>query len=287
MTALRSILVATDFSEHARQAAIRAGVLARELGIGKVTLLHVAPPLPLAAELQPQTRAALRRALAQHAADTGKPSDVVFEPRLEEGSVAKAIRDASAQYDLVVVGARGTNLLRDLAVGTTAERLLRMSTRPVLVVKTSPAGPYRQVLVPVDFSAGSTALVSVAGATAPSAQLTLLHAFEVLFESTMRLASASEETIQKYRRQAHDQALREMDAFVARLPMPRERLSRAVSHGPAPARIVDMEKELRADLVVVGKHGKSLLEELLLGSVTLHTLAATACDVLVVPATPR
>jgi nucleotide-binding universal stress UspA family protein len=41
---------------------------------------------------------------------------------------------------------------------------------------------------------------------------------------------------------------------------------------------------MKPDLIVLGKHGRSRLDKLLLGSVTQHTLDQTSCDVLIVPA---
>lgn len=48
------------------------------------------------------------------------------------------------------------------------------------------------------------------------------------------------------------------------------------------------EQELDCDLIVMGKHGQGMLEELLLGSVTKHVLAESTGDVLVLglPAGP-
>jgi nucleotide-binding universal stress UspA family protein len=42
------------------------------------------------------------------------------------------------------------------------------------------------------------------------------------------------------------------------------------------------EQELACDLIVMGKHGQGMLEELLLGSVTKHVLAESVGDVVVV-----
>ena len=36
------------------------------------------------------------------------------------------------------------------------------------------------------------------------------------------------------------------------------------------------------DLIVIGKHGLQVMEELLLGSVTKHVLAESQCDVMVI-----
>jgi nucleotide-binding universal stress UspA family protein len=72
-----------------------------------------------------------------------------------------------------------------------------------------------------------------------------------------------------------------MDAFVATLDAPAHRLTREFVHGAATMRIVEYEQSLDADLVVMGKRGLSVLEELLLGSVTQHVLAYSSCDVFI------
>ena len=45
--------------------------------------------------------------------------------------------------------------------------------------------------------------------------------------------------------------------------------------------ITQHEVELDADLIVMGKNGESLLEDVILGSVTRHVLTECQCDVLV------
>ena len=54
-----------------------------------------------------------------------------------------------------------------------------------------------------------------------------------------------------------------------------------MAEGDASMRIVETEHALDCDLVVLGKHGQSATEELLLGSVTKHVLAEGSADVLV------
>jgi nucleotide-binding universal stress UspA family protein len=51
--------------------------------------------------------------------------------------------------------------------------------------------------------------------------------------------------------------------------------------GDASRCIVQHEQEEDGDLVVLGKHGQSVVEDLLLGSVTLHVLSEGGTDVLV------
>ncbi len=60
------------------------------------------------------------------------------------------------------------------------------------------------------------------------------------------------------------------------------RIAYAVQYGGASRVILAKEEELSADLIIIGKHGRSMVEEWLLGSVMRHVLADSKCDVLVV-----
>ncbi|MDO9438497.1 universal stress protein [Hydrogenophaga sp.] len=52
-------------------------------------------------------------------------------------------------------------------------------------------------------------------------------------------------------------------------------------YGDAATCILEQAEEQGADLIVLGKHGIGMTEELLLGSVTQHVLAQARSDVLV------
>lgn len=98
----------------------------------------------------------------------------------------------------------------------------------------------------------------------------------------MRYASVTEETIQEYRAKARAQAEADLQRFIDAFGVDDGRLHRSIEQGGhVPTKLLDKVREIGADLVVVGKHGQSLTEALLLGSVTLHLLAACPCDVLV------
>ena len=58
------------------------------------------------------------------------------------------------------------------------------------------------------------------------------------------------------------------------------RLNDVVEQGDPRRLILAKEKQLGADLIVIGKHG-SMVEDLLVGSVTRHILSDSKCDVLV------
>ena len=279
----RSFLVATDFSANARRAALRAGLLGRTLGVRKAVLLHAAPRFQLSREKQSRANLSLHRELRRLADELERETGLSFEPRLARGAIVVELARAAERVDLVVVGAHGAHPVRDFAIGSIAERLLRKSRRPVLVVKGRPGGTYRNVLVPIDFSADSRAAASLAAQIAPKAALHLLHAFEAPFEGKLRFAGVDDGSIRRYREQARKRARADMAVLIEAAGIGRARIARDIAHGYAPALIARTARQFGANLVVIGKHGQSAVEDLLLGSVTLHTLSSVSCDVLVVP----
>jgi len=187
--------------------------------------------------------------------------------------------------DLVALGARGSGFLRHLMLGSTAERLLRKLTRPMLVVKQRAHEPYRRLLVAVDFSAWSLPLVELALRVAPGAHIVLLSAYEVPFEGKLRYASVSAEQIDTFRDRARQFAEDRLHSLAARAGLAPGSWTPCLPRGDASTAIVEHELERACDLIVVGKHGQNMAEELLLGSVTAHVLAESAGDVLVSTAT--
>ncbi|MDP2452155.1 MAG: universal stress protein [Polaromonas sp.] len=291
MNPMNSILAATDFSAPARHAADRAARLAHETG-AQLTLMHTVSGRALdelrqwlgaghAAEAQLLEDAGQQlRKLAEELASTRR---VKTQTHLATGPVVTEIeREADAvQASLVVLGARGAGFLRRLVLGTTSERLLKHTHRPVLVVKQTPHEPYRRVLVALDFSPWSVHAIALARRVAPNARLVLLHAFEVPFEGKLRVAGVDTATIEHYRRQAGALATQQLHHIAQQAGLAPGHWDARVIEGDPWQRIVEQEQECDCDLVVLGKHGRSAAEELFLGSVTRSVLTEGSGDVLV------
>jgi nucleotide-binding universal stress UspA family protein len=292
MNRIQRLLAATDLSAPARHAAERAALVASELGAA-LELLHVI-------SVAPTDR--LRRLLAEAPADleTQVATDASTEVQrladglrqqyqvqptthVEQGGLLRQIeaRAEASAVDMLVLGARGASFMRHLLLGSTAERMVRRTTRPMLVVKHPARGPYRRLLVPVDFSPASLPACELARALAPRAELVLLHAFEVPFETRLRSAGVQEETLRRYREIAQAQAERAMHSFLDAADVPSGSVTTLVLHGDASSLIIEQEQERDCDLVVVGKHGESTVDDFLLGSVTKHVLQGSQGDVLV------
>ena len=294
MTRARTILVATDLSVPARHAVERAFQLAASTG-NELYILH-AMELDAVDSLREMlgddvfaVRAALnsdaRTCLDQLTGDAAIHRGIVARTCVAEGNPLATIAAEADALDarLVVLGARGESLLRRAVLGPTAARLLRKSSqRPVLVVRQAPHEAYRCVLVTVDFSPVSLYAIRLARRWAPEADLVLLHAFELPYEGKLRLAGVDEQEIHQYLTSSSETYRKRLHDLAASAGLAPTEYRGRVIHGDPAQQIVAMEQELATDLIVIGKHGSHVIEELLLGSVTKHVLAESQCDVLLI-----
>ncbi|MDP1529774.1 universal stress protein [Rhodoferax sp.] len=290
-------LAATDLSAPSRHAAQRAAMLARQ-SAGKLALLHVLEKnalielrrlfAPNAEALEQSMHKQAQQALAELAVELGRvqpgAQPLCVDCHLHEGTVLTSIAEQAEALgcNLVVVGAHGAGFMRHWLLGATAERLLRKTLQPVLVVKQAPQLGYRKVLVPVDFSHWSLRAIALARSIAPQAPLVLLHACEIPFEGKMRFAGIEEETIQQHRQTIKREALARLDELALDAGLTPAQWQPLVAFANPPDFILEQEEEQGADLIVLGKHGTGMTEELLLGSVTKHVLGQARADVLVV-----
>jgi nucleotide-binding universal stress UspA family protein len=284
------LLAATDFSEDARQAAMRAAAMAAELE-AQLDLLHVmsSSTLDSLRELFNLTREAdtkllddARRMLGELVEDVAVKTGLAAVPRVEVGHVVNTIISAADQADMLVLGARGLSPLRDVFLGTTAENLLRKCKRPVLVSKRTMHESYRRVIVPVDLTPHSAFALRMAATIAPRAHISVINVFDVPFEGKLWLAGVAENEIQLYRKQASEKAHEQIGTLIRGLGVTSQTFHPIVEHGDAARVILELEDASSPDLIVIGKHSRSAIGEMLLGSVTRHVLSYSRCDVLVV-----
>jgi nucleotide-binding universal stress UspA family protein len=280
----RPILAATDFSIPAKAAVARAAQLAESLDV-PLHLLHVMEleiaigrtPLPKGWRTSfvgvPQDRGDefVRLELAEkQLAELGRrarPARVLRRYGKAWQQIIRAVR--SQQARLVVVGVhqpRGAS--ERLLLGTTAERVLRSASRPVLVVRRRDDKPYRRALVPIDFSTVSQNQLAALRDVAPDARVTLLHVVPTRTKRDMKSEARLREAALRIARKA---------GFAT------SALAFVVEDGDPRAAILRTETEDRPDLLVIGTRGRTGIARLLLGSVAEHVLRAATSDVLAVP----
>ena len=275
------ILCATDFSADASAALKRATMLAAEHG-ASLEVLHVVAHEALDALRQwvpdplgfgERLVAALREELERCAAGAAKVEVAV-------GDVTQSILGRTGAADLLVIGAHGTNPLKDLMLGTTAERLAGQCKTPMLIVRTAPERAYAKVLVALDLLPGSEAAMARALDFARTAILMAAHAFDVPFESMLGRAGVAEPLVDEHRLRARQAALEKIAALSRSVSGEADRFIAVAERGHPAAFLVEQQRKAGADLVVLQKRRRSLVETLLLGSVTRHVLSDVASDVL-------
>lgn len=184
-----SILCAVDFSAGSA-VALRTAARISAAFSQRLTVTTVADPLLVAAErvqVGEDPLALLTGALREFIDDTLGPGlSLAYHPVVPLGNPAVEICRQADELDaqLVVLATRGETGVGKVVVGSVAERVLRTTTRPVLVVPPSIAslpirtlGEMHDVLAPIDFHehAVSDARVAQRVARASGAQLRLLH----------------------------------------------------------------------------------------------------------------
>jgi nucleotide-binding universal stress UspA family protein len=292
MDCVKTILVASGRTEHARYAEARAAMLGAELRADAVDVMSICngmagqnspSPLQFSGVSVEGPEVALddkRNALPALFRRDVEPMPM-HAPRSEVGPAVIVERANKIGADLTVVAGRRQSFLAGLVARFRNDELIRLSDRPVLLVNRAPATPYRKVLVAVDFSAESQQAARVALAIAPGALFTFLHVFRVAEEALMSAHGVSKDTIHAYRIRAREEARIRINSFIDALGPRKQLIYRAIEHGiPGPA-IHSHAREINADLIAVGKHGKSRFIDLFLGSVTERLIDYSDCDLLV------
>lgn len=192
---------------------------------------------------------------------------------------------ASTGADLVVMGAPRKQLLRDILVGTTIERVIRTGPFPVLMANREAEQPYRTALAAVDMSDPSVNAIKVGLALGLPAgsRLTLVHAFEPLAKGKLVYAGLSQDAIEGYVADERVRATKEQIAFLKARGLNEHKSSMRIEEGTPFAVISAAVEQLKPDVLIIGTHGRSGIVKALLGSVAEEVLRALDIDILTVP----
>jgi nucleotide-binding universal stress UspA family protein len=140
----KTILVAVDFSDHAKVAAAAARELAGqyEAALHFVHAFELVTPLVSPYQMSipdlylRETRDSAKKqleALVAEAGASGAKASIHFTEAPAAPAIARVAKDIGA--DLIVMGTRGVTGLKHFVLGSVAERTLRLAPCSVLTVK--------------------------------------------------------------------------------------------------------------------------------------------------------
>jgi len=187
--------------------------------------------------------------------------------------------------DVIVMCTHGRGAVQRAWLGSVADRLVRTSDAPVLLVRASieedgPAPdvaadtPFRRVLVALDGSHFSRQALTQASRLAGDAGMTFVLA-RVIEDSVAREGDG----LQKARALAEAKLKLEVQSFAA----PEHTVESVVEFAPSVAQgILDLARKHAADVIVIATHGLSGVKRLVLGSVADKVVRGADRPVLVV-----
>lgn len=288
-----TVLLPTDGSEPAARAAAHGAALASLFDatvhvLGVVDLQSAAGPFNVggvddafvdrleseAEDAVDATSESMEGAVTVHTAvEKGRPAE----------TIVKYGRDHSV--DLIAMGTHGRTGLHRYVAGSVTERVLRLSTVPVLTTRvterSTDAGEYDEILVPTDGSQTAAEAVDHAIAIAERTDARI-HVVSVVDIGALAGASAEAlppDLFDTLETSAED-AVEKLSSRVREAGV--DVLSTVEVGRPAKTvRSYTTDNEI--DLVVMGTSGHSGLDRFLLGSTTEHVVRRSECPVIAIP----
>jgi nucleotide-binding universal stress UspA family protein len=288
MRQLKRILVGHDLGAGGEMALKSAVVLADRCGAA-LRLVHVVEPLdayqrashPLTSpftleEIAEKTGASLKALAARH---EFARLQVEYEVRSGKPFVEIIIAARAGLADLIIVG--GASRMEEPFLGSTSERVLRKALVPVMVAKKRLSSEAKTFLVPTDFSSCARKAAEEALNLAKRFGGRVVF-FHVLYPS-YTIAYAHELGVSvPISPPSPEEIEPEWEAFLFGLPLEELDWEKCIEEGQPAAAIVHQAERIRADMIVMGTHGRSGLPHMLLGSVAEKVVRTATCPVLTV-----
>ncbi len=276
------VLCATDLLRRSDRAVSRADGIARALG-AQLLLLHVIDATGSAhASLRRGARA--RFGLDTHARKLARSGNGA-QVSVRKGRPHQIIADVAIEWDadLIVLGPYRRRF-GDSFRGTTAERVIRIADRPVLVVNRDSADPYEHVLLAADRSRMSIGIAHVTKELGllEGARASVVHALQHTSGAIPYLTGIKESQVAKYQQSLREFASGEIDTLLTSAGLDSARVS-VFSQENSPFRAIEqVASRLGADLAVVGTSRFPLFKRVFIGSVSNEILRRFEHDVLVI-----
>ncbi|HEU4652382.1 MAG TPA: universal stress protein [Steroidobacteraceae bacterium] len=280
----RRVLCASDLNPRSRAALQRAALVAQQMDAALV-IVHAVPHSHSERELRSRCNRAYVRLLT-HAEEVLGSSAESLNILVRSGDALDVISQAATEWnaDLVVLAAPEPRRL-DGITGTTAERIVRSTKRPVLVVHGSAQAHYRNVALAVDMSRASMPMVrrAVAFGVIDDADTAVVHAFEPPYHTLMHSSGIAPDQIERYKDGWTEELKSQLGATLAKSGVALSRARLVVRAVPAMTAIQDTLSDAATELLIIGASRWFFLKRLLIGSVADRLLRSVTCDVMVIP----
>ena len=297
---LTKALIPTDGSQASMKAVDFAGCLAKALGptLESILLVHVLGGAHLrkhmekrdiraAQVVESETILTLRE---RHIEEEVRPfldeaarrlrelgAEQPVEELVVDGSPAGRIMELAHEKrtSTIFIGRRGLSALKEFILGSVTLGLVNQPGRPTIYIVseeplTEGVCPVPRILAALDGSAHTESILSELEALANVYRDEIQELVLVRVVDLARYEERKEQGINP-----ESEAREIVDTAKGRLlkaGLPEERLETLILYGRPAERILELARERASNLVVIGKRGRSVLKDLIVGSVALEVI---------------
>ncbi|MBN2078902.1 MAG: universal stress protein [Spirochaetes bacterium] len=278
MKLLDRILLATDFSPSSDLAARQAAELAEKFD-SEIIPIHVIPETDVPAVTQKMIRSAAEKELEKFAARLASKGVSVRKPLLLKGAAYYHIVNQAELLDVnvICIGAGGKGPSDSIRFGTTVEKVIRKSMKPVWTVSSS--GGVKKILCAVDLSIHSKRALknAIHMARVFNADLTIMT---VIKSYAGLLKGLSGDLAKSVEKSTEEKIRPKFERFLKGANFYNVRWKKVVRHGAPHQEIVNEAVKGGADLIVMGSIGEGATRLSFLGSTAEKVLRAMPASVI-------
>jgi len=266
------IMLATDGSEYS-EGAVRVAIEMTRRHNAKLLILSIAIYSPEYASLVPdleEIATEKAQAIVQKTVEQARGTNYEVVVKLANDPYRGIVEAAEEQRaDIIVMGRRGRRGLARLMVGDATAKVVGGAPCAVLVVPKSANIWDKRIMVATDGSRYGDAATLVAAAVAKGKSYPLTAVSAVVASHSAERRSEAEAAVQRVK-----------DGLVGS----GIEVSGIVEEGRPEQVIIAKARETGADLIVMGTHGRTGMDRILLGSVSERVIGQAECPVLLVRA---
>ena len=279
MQLIKRILLAHDFSKSSENVLATAKELAK-IFQSEVVPIHVLPDDVKNEKVKTFLRETVTQKLQatseQLKGEGVKSSEHILAFGSPHGEIVRAAVDVNA--NLILTGSGETQKGEKFLLGTTTERVIQKSEKPVFVVKEGVPLNVQHILCPVDFSVTSKRALKNAITMAHrfKAELTILSVCEL--QSSLWFTSENDQAAENDSRYSRHKT--KFDQFLDDFKLEGLVWKKETRKGKPAEEILGTISEKMIDLLVMGTSGKTGLSRMVIGSVTEKVIREMPCSFL-------
>ncbi|MBF0352617.1 MAG: universal stress protein [SAR324 cluster bacterium] len=278
------ILVPIDNSDISTDVVLVADQMAKSLN-AEIDFLHIAK----SSKQVVKSRELLEKFLA------AKKIQAPYHALVKTGkSYAEIVTHArETKPDMVMMGAHSHSLLGRLLLGSNTDYVLHHNTCPVYIYKKTDKVPENRIIVPIDYQHVNLRVIEMANdwAKRDGSELVFLHvdespeypgdfyAMETGFYHNGDEAVVEDED-ESTRRENYAVLQKRLEDYVHEAKISSTFLAK-IKFGTPYLKILELQKEMHAKLIMLAAHSQNFAERLLMGGNTDYVVHHATCSVIV------